>query len=74
MLFKRSLKPPLFQTSSFLFRSAPHVKEFFELAYGLRQKHPNEAPGLIYSRINNPDLERPLQSGCCRSLPQQASA
>src|SRR5260370_36866267 len=28
-----------------------------ELAYGLRQKRPNEEPGLIYSRINNPDLE-----------------
>jgi methionine-gamma-lyase len=25
------------------------------LAYGLRQKRPNEEPGLIYSRINNPD-------------------
>ena len=34
-----------------------HGKEFFELAYGLRQKRPNEEPGLIYSRINNPDLE-----------------
>ena len=32
-------------------------KEFFELAYGLREKRPNEEPGLIYSRINNPDLE-----------------
>src|SRR6516225_2060042 len=56
-LSERSLKPPLFQTSTFVFRSAQDGKEFFELAYGLRQKHPNEEPGLIYSRINNPDLE-----------------
>ena len=52
-----SLKPPVFHTSTFVFRSAQDGKEFFELAYGLRQKRPNEEPGLIYSRINNPDLE-----------------
>jgi methionine-gamma-lyase len=56
-LSERSLKPPVFHTSTFVFRSAQHGKEFFELAYGLRQRRPNEEPGLIYSRINNPDLE-----------------
>ena len=29
----------------------------FELAYGLQQAEVNEVPGLIYSRLNNPDLE-----------------
>ena len=57
MLSERSLKPPVFHTSTFVFRKAQDGKEFFELAYGLRQKRPNEEPGLIYSRINNPDLE-----------------
>ncbi len=57
LLSERSLKPPVFRTSTFVFRSAQDGKEFFELAYGLRQKRPNEEPGLIYSRINNPDLE-----------------
>src|SRR3984885_15374989 len=56
-LSERSLKPPVFHTSNFVFRTAQDGKEFFELAYGLRQKRPNEEPGLIYSRINNPDLE-----------------
>jgi methionine-gamma-lyase len=56
-LSERSLKPPLFHTSTFVFRTAQDGKEFFELAYGLRQKRPREEPGLIYSRINNPDLE-----------------
>ena len=56
-LSERSLKPPVFHTSTFVFRSAQDGKEFFELAYGLRQRRPNEEPGLIYSRINNPDLE-----------------
>jgi methionine-gamma-lyase len=56
-LSERSLKPPVFHTSTFVFRKAQDGKEFLELAYGLRQKRPNEEPGLIYSRINNPDLE-----------------
>src|SRR5271156_3334881 len=56
-LSERSLKPPVFHTSTFVFRTAQDGKEFFELAYGLRQKRPNEEPGLIYSRINNPELE-----------------
>ena len=56
-LSERSLKPPVFHTSTFVFRHAQDGKDFFQLAYGLRQKRPNEEPGLIYSRINNPDLE-----------------
>ena len=32
-LSERSLKPPIFQTSTFVFRSARDGKEFFELAY-----------------------------------------
>ncbi len=56
-LSERSLKPPVFHTSTFVFRTAQDGKDFFQLAYGLRQKRPNEEPGLIYSRINNPDLE-----------------
>src|SRR5260370_30613025 len=56
-LYERALKPPVFHTSTFVFRTAQDGKEFFELAYGLRQKRPNEEPGLIYSRINNPDLQ-----------------
>lgn len=56
-LSERSLKPPLFLTSTFVFKTAEDGKAFFELAYGLRKNRPNEEPGLIYSRINNPDLE-----------------
>ncbi len=52
-----ALKCPIFQTSTFVFKSAEEGKAFFELAYGLRQKKPREVPGLIYSRLNNPDLE-----------------
>jgi methionine-gamma-lyase len=52
-----SVKCPIFQTSTFAFKTAEDGKAFFELAYGLREQRPTEEPGLIYSRINNPDLE-----------------
>ncbi len=52
-----ALKVPIFQTSTFAFKTAEEGKAFFEIAYGLRQKGEAEHAGLIYSRINNPDLE-----------------
>jgi methionine-gamma-lyase len=52
-----SVKCPVFQTSTFAFKTAEDGKSFFELAYGLREQRPAEEPGLIYSRVNNPDLE-----------------
>ena len=56
-LSEGSLKPPVFMTSTFVFERAQDGKEFFELAYGKREAEKGEEPGLIYSRINNPDLE-----------------
>ncbi|MDO7876165.1 cystathionine gamma-synthase family protein [Hymenobacter sp. ASUV-10] len=52
-----AIKPPIFQTSTFVFNSAEEGKAHFELAYGLRQANPDEEMGLIYSRLNNPSLE-----------------
>ncbi|MBK8820717.1 MAG: cystathionine gamma-synthase family protein [Saprospiraceae bacterium] len=52
-----AIKCPVFQTSTFVFATAEEGKAFFEVAYGLRGKEPGEKTGLIYSRINNPDLE-----------------
>ncbi len=56
-LSEGALKAPIFMTSTFVFESAQHGKDFFELAYGKREPNPGEETGLIYSRINNPDLE-----------------
>ena len=56
-LSEGAVKVPLFQTSTFVFKTAEQGKAFFELAYGLREQGPTEEPGLIYSRINNPDLQ-----------------
>jgi methionine-gamma-lyase len=56
-LSEGAVKCPIFQTSTFAFKSAEEGKTFFEIAYGLRPESPSEEPGLIYSRINNPDLQ-----------------
>jgi methionine-gamma-lyase len=56
-LSEGALKSPIFQTSTFVFESAEAGKRFFEVAYGLRSARAGEEQGLIYSRINNPDLE-----------------
>jgi len=52
-----AIKSPIFQTSTFEFKTAEEGKRFFEIAYGHKKAEPNEKSGLIYSRINNPDLE-----------------
>lgn len=56
-LSEGAIKCPIFQTSTFVFKNAEEGKAFFEVAYGLRNKNETEEQGLIYSRINNPDLE-----------------
>jgi methionine-gamma-lyase len=56
-LSEGALKCPIFQTSTFVFKTAQEGKDFFEVAYGIREKRPDEELGLIYSRLNNPDLE-----------------
>lgn len=56
-LSEGAVKCPIFQTSTFAFKKAEEGKAFFQVAYGQREKGPDEQLGLIYSRLNNPDLE-----------------
>ncbi len=56
-LSEGAVKCPIFQTSTFAFKTAEDGKAFFEVATGKREAEPNEELGLIYSRLNNPDLE-----------------
>ena len=57
MLSEGSLKPPLFLTSTFVFKSAEDGKNFFAELQGRRPLSPGAEPGLVYSRFNNPNLE-----------------
>ncbi len=56
-LSEGSIKCPIFQTSTFCFKKAEDGKAFFEVAYGKREKDEDEELGLIYSRLNNPNLQ-----------------
>ena len=56
-LSEGAIKCPIFQTSTFVFKTAEAGKRFFEVAYGLSDALPGEEQGLIYSRLNNPDIE-----------------
>lgn len=56
-LSEGSLKPPVFLTSTFVFESAEHGRDFFDVVSGRREARPDEVSGLIYSRFNNPDME-----------------
>ncbi|HMU57624.1 MAG TPA: aminotransferase class I/II-fold pyridoxal phosphate-dependent enzyme, partial [Chitinophagaceae bacterium] len=55
-LSEGAVKCPIFQTSTFVFKNAEAGKAFFEMAHG-KPGHDGEEMGLIYSRINNPDME-----------------
>ena len=54
-LSEGAIKPPIFQTSTFVFRTAEAGEDFFAQSRG--EKGSGEDAGLVYTRINNPNLE-----------------
>jgi methionine-gamma-lyase len=56
-LSEGSLKPPIFLTSTFVFKTAQDGKDFFDFTSGRREPGVGQASGLVYSRFNNPNLE-----------------
>lgn len=56
-LSEGSLKPPIFLTSTFVFKSAQDGKDFFDYTSGRKEPPAGSTGGLVYSRFNNPNLE-----------------
>ena len=56
-LSEGALKPPIFLTSTFVFRTAQDGKNFFDYTSGRKQLPEGARGGLVYSRFNNPNLE-----------------
>ena len=56
-LSEGAVKPPVFLTSTFVFNSAEHGKEFFDYVAGRREPEEGQAAGLVYSRFNHPNAE-----------------
>src|SRR5882672_6991467 len=56
-LSEGALKPPVFLTSTFVFRKAQDGKDFFDYTSGRKTLPDGGRGGLVYSRFNNPNLE-----------------
>jgi methionine-gamma-lyase len=56
-LSEGAAKPPVFLTSTFVFRSAEDGRDFFDYVAGRREPPAEGQSGLVYSRFNHPNLE-----------------
>ncbi len=56
-LSEGAVKPPVFLTSTFAFRTAEDGAEFFDIVAGRKTLPPDTGAGLVYSRFNHPNLE-----------------
>jgi methionine-gamma-lyase len=56
-LSEGSVKPPVFLTSTFVFRTAEEGRDFFDVVSGRQEPPPGESAGLVYSRFNHPNSE-----------------
>lgn len=56
-LSEGAVKPPVFLTSTFAFRSAEDGAEFFDVVAGRKPQPRDAGAGLVYSRFNHPNLE-----------------
>jgi len=56
-LSEGSAKPPVFLTSTFVFRTAEEGRDFFDYTAGRREPPAEGRSGLVYSRFNHPNLE-----------------
>ena len=57
LLSEGAVKPPVFLTSTFVFRSAEEGRDFFDYTAGRREPPKGEGRGLVYSRFNHPNSE-----------------
>ena len=55
-LSEGAVKPPVFLTSTFVFRSAEEGRDYFDVVAG-RKEAPEGGAGLVYSRFNHPNAE-----------------
>ena len=56
-LSEGAVKPPVFLTSTFVFKSAEEGRDFFDYVSGRREPPAGQGSGLVYSRFNHPNSE-----------------
>ncbi len=57
LLSEGAVKPPVFLTSTFVFKSAEEGRDFFDYVSGRRQPPKGTSAGLVYSRFNHPNSQ-----------------
>lgn len=56
-LSEGAVKPPVFLTSTFVFKSAEDGRDFFDYVSGRKEPPEGKGAGLVYSRFNHPNSE-----------------
>ena len=56
-LSEGAVKPPVFLTSTFVFKTAEDGRDFFDYVSGRREPPAGRQAGLVYSRFNQPNSE-----------------
>ncbi|HVU22183.1 MAG TPA: cystathionine gamma-synthase family protein [Rhizomicrobium sp.] len=56
-LSEGAVKPPIFLTSTFIFKTAEEGRDFFDYVSGRKQPPAGTSAGLVYSRFNHPNSE-----------------
>jgi methionine-gamma-lyase len=56
-LSEGAVKPPVFLTSTFVFKTAEDGRDFFDFVSGRREPPAGTGAGLVYSRFNQPNSE-----------------
>jgi len=56
-LSEGAVKPPVFLTSTFAFKTAEDGADFFDVVAGRKPPPTDSGAGLVYSRFNHPNLE-----------------
>jgi len=56
-LSEGSVKPPVFLTSTFVFKTAEEGRDFFDYVSGRKEPPSGSGAGLVYSRFNHPNSE-----------------
>src|ERR1700709_2815467 len=56
-LSEGAVKPPVFLTSTFVFKTAEEGRDFFDFVSGRRDPPAGKGAGLVYSRFNQPNSE-----------------
>ena len=56
-LSEGAIKPPIFLTSTFVFKTAEDGRDFFDFVSGRREPPMGVGVGLVYSRFNHPNSE-----------------